>query len=198
MNNKTMVGLIFSHMDNKNGKGTATTKLQKHNPKIQKPTTKQPNSIQTKNKKLSNQTQTQPTQFKPKKIIKKTKKINPNQTKTQNHIKPKKKNNQTKLEPTLKKKEAKSISNQNTKPAKKQDNIIHDKENIRQGPKTGDSGRRGGESGLSCKVRKAADPTLTCTHLSLSLLSHSLCLIFVVGNCIVCWLGTHSEGRAKP
>jgi len=109
------------------------------------------------------------------------------------------------LEPTLRKKKAKSISNQNTKPGKttrqyntrqrKHKTKTQDWKMVAEEEESQDS---------VVKVRKAADPTLTCTHLSLSLslslsfLSDSLCLIFVVGNCIVCGLGTHSEGRAKP
>ncbi len=66
-------------MDNKNGKRNSNNKITETQPQNPK-THQQNNPIQseTKNKKLSNQTQTQtqnkPTQFKPKKIIKKTKK----------------------------------------------------------------------------------------------------------------------------
>jgi hypothetical protein len=184
MNNKTMVGLIFSHMDNKNGKNEQQQQNYRNTPKKSK-NPEQNNPIQTKpkTKKLSNQTQTQtqnkPTQFKPKKNLLK-------KQKTKNQPKP--------IRTNPKKEEAKSISNQNTKPGKKtQDNIIHDKENIRQGPKTGDGGRRGGESGLSCKVTKASRSNVNLhTSLSLSLLIHSLCLIFVVGN-LHCLLVGHTQ-----
>jgi len=151
-----------------------------------------------KNPKTHNKT----TQFKPnqkQKTIKPNPNPNPKQTNSiqtkKNFIKKAEKKNQPKpIRTNPKKEEAKSISNQNTKPGKKtQDNIIHDKENIRQGPKTGDGGRRGGESGLSCKVRKASRSNVNLhTSLSLSLLIHSLCLIFVVGN-LHCLLVGHTQ-----
>jgi outer membrane biosynthesis protein TonB len=96
-------------------------------------------------------TQNKTTQFKPNqkqktiKPIPNSKQTNSIQTK-KNLLKKQKKKQPKPIGTNPKKKKQNQYQTKTQNQEKKQDNIIHDKENIRQGPKTGDGGRRGGES----------------------------------------------------